>query len=240
MKNLKFFCIAAIVMAIVPCLVQASTMSGPFVTTTPIPYTATDWAPSSESLTFPKFDTSLGTLDAVTLTLTGSLQTTATVYNISSAVEPPGMASVGTAGATSDFTVSDGATNLSPGFGVTSSFPFGPLAAGGLDLSSSQSSGLMAQTSSSPGFTTSDPGVLADFSGSGTIQLPAVTATMKDYNASLTSGTGFVTLQGTEAALTGSVTYTYTPTVTPEPSTFALLAIGIIGLMGYGWRKRLA
>lgn len=36
----------------------------------------------------------------------------------------------------------------------------------------------------------------------------------------------------------GYLTYTYTPT--PEPSTLALLAAGLIGLLGYGWRRRLA
>ena len=130
MKNLKLFCIVAVVMAIVPCLVHAGTLSGPFVTSTPISFTATDSAPSTESLTFPKFNSVLGTLDAVTLDLTGSVQTTATVYNLSASVDSSPAASMGTAGVTSGFTVSDGTMNLSPNYGVTATSTFGPLAPG--------------------------------------------------------------------------------------------------------------
>ena len=172
--------------------------------------------------------------------LTGSVQTTATVYNLSASVDSSPAASMGTAGVTSGFTVSDGTMNLSPNYGVTATSTFGPLAPG-VGLSSFQVLPL-SQTGPDNSYTTSDAGVLADFTGNGidTIQLSATTASTKDYHATLLSGSGLETLAGTAAALTGSVTYSYTPVVTPEPSTFALLAVGVLGLMGYGWRKRTA
>lgn len=41
---------------------RADLVSGPFTTTTPIPLTLTDW---TGSLSFPQFDSSLGTLTGV-------------------------------------------------------------------------------------------------------------------------------------------------------------------------------
>ena len=48
--------------------VQADMISGPFTTSTPIPYTLTDW---TGSLSFPMFNSALGTLTEVDMTLNG-------------------------------------------------------------------------------------------------------------------------------------------------------------------------
>jgi PEP-CTERM motif len=50
------------------------------------------------------------------------------------------------------------------------------------------------------------------------------------------------TFETDNGGLSGTLTYTFTPTVTtvPEPSSLTLLGIGGVGLVGYGWRKRRA
>ncbi len=59
--------------------VQANTI-GPITTSTPIPYTLTDWP---GTLTFPKFDSTLGTLTEVDVFLSSGMETTLTVTNLS-------------------------------------------------------------------------------------------------------------------------------------------------------------
>ena len=42
--------------------------------------------------------------------------------------------------------------------------------------------------------------------------------------------------QVSSVALTGTIIYTYTPSV-PEPSALALVGVGFAGLMGFVWRN---
>ena len=85
--------------------VQADMISGPFTTSTPIPYTLTDWI---GSLLFPMFNSGLGTLTEVDMTLTGAMQTTLTVTN--SSPDP----SSGSANTEVRMSVQDAGSNFSP------------------------------------------------------------------------------------------------------------------------------
>ncbi len=69
--------------------------------------------------------------------------------------------------------------------------------------------------------------ILSEFTGSGSITLNAGTFTQA-YTSDTTGDT--VASQSTEASLSGDVTYNFDPTPTPEPSTFALMLVGISAL----------
>jgi len=78
-KNLKLVCVSALavaMLAVAPCFVQAST-----ITETASFSGATDW---TDSLLVPQFNPSQGTLDSVTVAISGgTLTSTITVSNIS-------------------------------------------------------------------------------------------------------------------------------------------------------------
>jgi hypothetical protein len=234
MKSLSLFCVsvlAAIVMVVVPCSVQASTLTVP--TTTPIPLTATDWPPPPESLAFQEFDPSLGTLNSVTLDLSGTLTTTLTVGNLSGSFGAGAALSSGSASTQTTLTVQDPLGNESL-LNLTASFPFTNLSP--TSGSNTITSGALMQTGSN-GSTYVSPAVLAEFTGLSTISLSSSTSTLT--GVLYTGGTAAAyASQAPMAALTGSVTYNYTPAVVPEPSTFALLTVGVWGIIGYRWRKK--
>ncbi len=247
MKNLKLLRVAmltAVAMA-VPSFLYASTLTYETVpATTSIPLTTTDWesgsgTPSVPFLDIPQFDTSLGTLNSVTLTLTGSLNTRLTVQNITGLLAELGLgspeSSSGSVSTQSVVTVSDPSDLLSQTFNIISpSFSYAGLP-GTTDSSSIARSGPLAATMSGSD-TYTDPTLLAEFSGLGSVQLSASTNT---GTLLFNTGGNSISSQETSAGLSATVTYNYTSpiTVTPEPSTIALLGVGAIGLMGYVWRN---
>ncbi len=201
--------------------VQADMISGPFTTSTPIPYTLTDWI---GSLSFPMFNSGLGTLTEVDMTLTGAMQTTLTVTN--SSPDP----SSGSANTEVRMSVQDAGSNFSPPQIDFFSPAFGYSLAGG----GSVGSGLLTKTASdSEVYTLS--AILAEFNGPGTIVLPAST-----FTQTLLANTGGNTAasQVTQGDLTGTVTYHYT--VVPEPSTLALFGVAALSLLACAWRRRMA
>jgi hypothetical protein len=216
-------CILSVVAVFVVAasLAQADTISGPFTTTTPIPDTLTDW---TGSLSFPKFDPSLGTLTEVDLALSGRMSTILTVINSS----PTG--SSGHANTHLQMTVQDAGGNLIiPEIDIYSASYTYSLGAG-----ESVTSGALIKTGASDD-QYFDSGVLAEFTGLGAIVLPAST-----FTETVIANTGGNTAasQVTQARLTGTVTYHYNPVLTPEPSTLMLFGIGAMGLLAYAWRKR--
>jgi hypothetical protein len=209
----------AIATLLAPCAGFAAG-SGPFATTTPISFTLTDW---SSSLAFAKFNSALGTLNAVQLDLNGSLNTVITVTNDSLAP------SSGTAKTELQVTVQDGGGNLIvPELDLNSPLYSYSLAGGG-----SVTSGTLTKTGTSSDQYTS-AAVLAEFNGPGTIVLPASTFTQTWLTN--TGGNTFAS-QVTHASLTGTVTYFYTSV--PEPMSVLSLASMLLPV-GLKLRRRRA
>ena len=194
----------------------------------PIPSTTTDWI---SNLTFPQFDPSLGTLTEVQLTLSGSLTTDLNIVNSAES------ASSGNAKTeVADFPPGPGGRScFLPAFSANRRLFAGVcLFLGGRRQ---HRFGHAWGSRSLRATTTRLRAVLSDFTGGGTIALSASTFTQTDVS---NTGGNTSASQMTEASLTGSVTYYYNPPLpaTPEPSTLALLAVGALGLVGYGWRRR--
>jgi len=212
---LKKFVLCVLLSCVLPGILFA-TISGPFTTTTPIILTSTDWI---SSLSFPQFDSTLGTLNSVTIDLSGSLSTVLTVTNNS-----PNGSSSGAAMTMLQMTVQDSGSNLNaPTIDMSSPLYSYSLGAGG-----SVTSGTLTMNGiSSDTYTLA--AVIAEFTGPGTILLDASTFTQTGlFN---TGGNTFAS-QLTSAALTGTVTYDYR--VVPEPATMSLMSIGGLALL----RKR--
>ena len=77
MRILTLLCLGVVAIVAIASSAQAST-SGPFTTSTPIGYALTDW---SGSLSFPQFNSALGTLTEVDLTFNAGMETTLTITN---------------------------------------------------------------------------------------------------------------------------------------------------------------
>jgi hypothetical protein len=184
-------------------------VSGPFTTTTPIGSTRTDF---TGNLVFQKFDSSLGTLQSVTLQIGSDLTTTLTVTNSGSS------SSNGTANTNLKVTVSDPNNALFTLLNNIISDDF----AYSLAQGASTQSGLITNANNLKSKVFTDATTLINFSGSGTISLNVSTLTQ-----TLLANTGGNTSssQVTNATVTGNVTYTYAPAV-PEPTTMALMGVG--------------
>ena len=217
MKKFTFLMATGLVAAVMSLSVQAAT-SGPFTTSTPIPSTLTDW---SGSLAFPQFNSALGTLNSVELDLSATFTTTLTVSNSS----PDG--SSGTVKTEVQFTVQDIGGNLVPHVPDV----VGPDFAYSLGAGGNATSGLLSKSGSdSETYTLS--AILTEFTGGGSIVLPAST-----FTQTLLANTGGNTSasQITDGSLTGDVIYNYT--AVPEPSTIGLVVVGLLGVLGIRRRK---
>lgn len=195
-------------LCLLPSLATADLISGPFTTSTPISSTLTDW---NGSLSFPKFNSSLGILQSVTLYVSGSMSTVLTVTNSS----PTG--SSGTAKTELQYTIQDSGGNLN----VPQIDLIGPSYAYNLGAGGTITSGTLTKSGNNTEVYTL-AAILAEFTGPGTIILPAST-----FTQTLVANTGGNTAasQITNASLTGTVTYNY---ITPEPATLILFGLGTL------------
>ncbi|MHC5540022.1 choice-of-anchor E domain-containing protein [Singulisphaera rosea] len=232
------------------------------VQTVTIPSTQTDWNTSTSSLsginplTFAKFDTSLGTLQSVNLTvaytITQSVKLTFTP--VSSATQSAtlgattSMASNPNQGTNINLNLGTGgtATNLvniqapvlqysktyNPG-STTQVFstdlpPTSPYYLTPLNGSSNVVQGSVDKT-------ITDPSQLGLFTGSGTIGLPSDATSGATHTIS--GGNGGV-MNLTYAGITVNISYNYTPNTVPEPSSVALFGIGGVGMLVLVRRSR--
>ena len=164
MKNLKILCVAllAAVVTVAVGALASSEYLGPFATSTPIGYTLTDW---TSSMSFPKFNSSLGTLTEVDLTFNAGMETTLTINNESDS------GSSGSANTNVQISVKDPGNYFCPRRSIFFSPAYYYTLAGG----DSTSSGLLTSTGSGTETLLGDQ--VGEFNGPGTIVLPASTFT---------------------------------------------------------------
>ncbi len=212
MRRIVGLALLLVGVAVAPAL--ADFIDGPYTTTAPIPATLTDW---NQPLPFPKFNTMGGTrtLTKVQLDLSASIDTIIMLENLATD------GSSGTVRTECLFTVQDAGGNLSaPEIDLIAPVPpYAYTLAAGQSLSSP----LFTRTGTSSNPYTA-AAVLLEFTGSGSISLRGST-----FTTTLLSNTGGNTAadQVTHGALTGTVTYTYTP----EPTSLSLLAAGALALL---------
>jgi hypothetical protein len=215
--------------------------------------TSTNWGPGTSGITdplvFDQFNSKLGTLDSVVMTLT------ATVRNDYLLVFPNTIEAtrliVADTGNSSVLTDSTELAKQTDGPTVTVFAPdhktqiFGapgtmqPISSidmtepGPLTLS-----GLLTETTTTYPRTvdSSTPGLLASFIGPGTISLDVTATAFSSFFSSSGNGTGQIT---TKANATVTVQYLYTQAIIPEPSSLILLTLGLGGgLVASRWRRR--
>lgn len=200
---------------------------GPLAATSSVVNTKTDWV---GNIVLPKFNSSLGQLLSVQITITDVINTTLSVTasgstnatggietKVSVGISDPlglfgqGVKLTSTSGiATSSLFQTSTQTqfyNVAPG----TTTPITPPTANG--------------SGTTPIFTAAD--VLAEFTGTGGITL--VASTLTNAVNTTTSGNSSAT-QSTFASATGTVTYTYRPAAElPEPFSVALLGSAVVG-----------
>ncbi len=200
-----------------------------------ISYTATDWTgASAQTLSFPTFDSSLGTLDSVTLTLSGSCQTAITAYNVAQQL---GLQETTSGSVTTNSTISVDDPGNSSSFPASISLA-SPLLSYGFPATGAPASLVLNSTASnSAAFTYTDLGVLNEFQGLPGTKI-ALTATTATQATTVTDSGISGTEQVTYDALTATVQYTYSPTAVPEPCSLAILGAGLAALMGFVWLRQ--
>ncbi len=180
------------------------------------------------TFTFPEFDSSLGTLTQVELTLGSTWDTTLTVINES---DSPWS---GIAGAQllisvyglSSFGLGGGGY---PSFGpdqLTLHSPSSPFSAGPGD---SVQCGPLTQSGATV-LDYTDEGTLGVFTGAGDVPLSVGTMTIAGVSVlPVPPGDGGFTQTG-DAGFEATVTYSYTPATVPEPGTLWLFVVGAVGV----------
>ncbi len=191
--------------------------TAPVFSATTIPQTftfgssATDW---TNALTVNQFDTSLGTLVGIQITIDGDMSALLTIVNTSSK-----KSSTGNASGEVEFELTGPGSltqilNLTPDDGIDYLLGTGNTLASSTPLTKSGSVSATWDTA----------GILAAFTGSGTVGLglKATGATLL-YN---TGGSTFISEDSTiDAGSTVTIAYTYN---VPEPATIGLLSIGAL------------
>lgn len=190
-------------------------------------------SPYTVPLAIQKFDTSLGTLTGVSITV--SSKTTANIVVINY-------------GATNQVF-----TDATASIPVTVSTLVGSSTSSSLTATSTLASGIALAAPGQPG----GFNVFTGVAGSWVTSSPAAVIAPGDFanysgvgfgtvNVSVSSGVGTFSGSGSSVAFGGSavvdsyvtVTYEYTPVLVPEPTSSAMFGIGIVLAVGLGWGRR--
>jgi hypothetical protein len=190
---------------------SAASLSTPSQTLT-LPLQSTD---ASQTYTVNKFDPSLGTLNSVTVSLSGAVQGSASYTNN------------GTRQVRATLNLEDTADAIDPAGNTLAEVI--PLSSQTVTVPAGGSGSTGNITSSAGPLTTvyTDTPTLAEFTGPGTANV-SLTATGTSFAQ---AGGNFSSTFVTNASANASIFYTYTtPTSVPEPSN--MLAVGLIGGLG--------
>lgn len=193
-------------------LLCASGFAATQTVTGTIALTSTDW---SNPLAITKFNSSLGTLTQIEIQLNGSMNSILTIQNMSANKSSNGNGNVQV-----DITAVDPGALINQSFSLaTTVFPYS------LNHGQTTNSGTLTNSNSSD-HTYVAPAILAEFTGSGTINLAITagsTATLVNHSGATMIG------DDTNSGLDAKVIYTYNPT--PEPATIGLLTMGALTIL---------
>lgn len=197
--------------------------------TVTVPPTQTDWGPTTTSLagvnplSFTKFDPTLGTLDAVNLSLSYAYQQkiTMTFTGASTITVTNDMNGISLA-LPNQTPVLSGPV---PDYSATQAYA-GPTFPYTLTLPTHTMPGAL------PSVTLTSPAELALFTQSAPsdtlIKLPVSAQARSSFTSTSSNGAGDSQVQ---AGVVVSLSYTYEPKPVPEPSTFAAFGLGVVGYL---------
>lgn len=195
-----------------------------------VSYTSSTYSgvtPYNTNLDVLKFDTSLGTLTGITITVSAEATASLDIFNNTN-----NAMSFTNASSSSDVTVS---TTAGSATSVT-------VTAATTGVSDTAQPGMNSFPGPSSGVVNSAPAIIspADFSlyegnGSNTIALN-VDASAGHYSGTGASGLFFG--GSTTVASNVTITYEYRPVAVPEPTTGAMFGIGVVLAVGLGWGRR--